>query len=81
MSNLAIRLERLTSGHVLSQSMAGSSILGHYTYQNSSEDNVPVVSAVHSGLGHMLDKHIREEATDEELMAMMENCVTRVEVR
>ncbi|KAG1175973.1 hypothetical protein G6F70_003746 [Rhizopus microsporus] len=79
MSNLAIRLERLTSGHVLSQSMAGSSILGHYTYQNSSEDNVPVVSAVHSGLGHMLDKHIREEATDEELMAMMENCVTRVE--
>ncbi|KAG1153403.1 hypothetical protein G6F36_014576 [Rhizopus arrhizus] len=52
MSNLAIRLERLTSGHVLSQTTEGSSVL---------------------------NQHIREEATDEELMVMMENCVTRVE--
>ncbi|EIE81744.1 hypothetical protein RO3G_06449 [Rhizopus delemar RA 99-880] len=47
MSNLAIRLERLTSGHVLSQTTEGSSVL---------------------------NQHIREEATDEELMVMMENC-------
>ncbi|EIE82758.1 hypothetical protein RO3G_07463 [Rhizopus delemar RA 99-880] len=79
MNNLAIRLERLTSGHVLSQTMAGSSILGRYTYENSL-DGSNVDSATHLSLGSMLDRHLREEATDEELMVMMENCVTRVEV-
>ncbi|CAO3661661.1 unnamed protein product [Rhizopus stolonifer] len=74
MNNLAIRLERLTSGHVLSQTMAGSSILSQYTYESQH-----VESANQTSFGLMLDRHIREEATDEELMAMMENCVTRVE--
>ncbi|KAI9348402.1 hypothetical protein BD770DRAFT_395368 [Pilaira anomala] len=78
MSNLAIRLERLTSGNVLSQNMAGSSIHRQYTL-NDSEGVSTTVSTAHSGLGLMLDRHIREDANDEELMIMMENCVTRVE--
>ncbi|KAG0741491.1 hypothetical protein G6F22_002274 [Rhizopus arrhizus] len=80
MSNLAIRLERLTSGHVLSQTTAGSSVLSKYTHEDSlCSSSFLVVSAENSGLGLILDQHIREEATDEELMIMMENCVTRVE--
>ncbi|KAI9280056.1 hypothetical protein BY458DRAFT_501237 [Sporodiniella umbellata] len=74
MSNLAIRLERLTSGHALSQSMAGSSILSQYTYGSQQ-----VQSTNQTSFGLIIERHIREEATDEELMAMMENCVTRVE--
>lgn len=81
MSNLAIRLERLTSGNVLSQHMAGSSINREYTLNNEgNEDTTHTVSTAPSGLGLMLDRHIREDATDEELVIMMENCVARVEV-
>ncbi|KAL7326851.1 cysteinyl-tRNA synthetase, variant 2 [Mucor circinelloides] len=80
MSNLAIRLERLTSGNVLSQHMAGSSINREYTLNNEgNEDTTHTVSTAPSGLGLMLDRHIREDATDEELVIMMENCVARVE--
>jgi adenylate cyclase len=79
MSNLAIRLERLTSGNVLYQDMAGSSIQSRYTFAGNTGSET--VSAAPSGLGLMLDRHIREDATDEELLILMENCVTRVEVR
>ncbi|KAI9252732.1 hypothetical protein EDC94DRAFT_662874 [Helicostylum pulchrum] len=78
MSNLAIRLERLTSGNVLSQNMAGSSIHRQYTL-NDGESISTTVSTAPSGLGVMLDRHIREDANDEELIIMMENCVARVE--
>ena len=82
MSNLAIRLERLTSGNVLSQNMAGSSMNRQYTLNNDGNENITnTVSAAPSGLGLMLDRHIREDATDEELIIMMENCVARVEVK
>jgi Leucine-rich repeat (LRR) protein/serine/threonine protein phosphatase PrpC/class 3 adenylate cyclase len=81
MSNLAIRLERLTSGNVLSQNMAGSSIHRQYTLNDAAEGKAPIVSTAPSGLGLMLDRHIRDDATDEELIVMMENCVARVEVR
>lgn len=79
MSNLAIRLERLTSGNVLYHGMAGSTI--HRQYTLSDGENVSTtISTAPSGLGLMLDRHIREDATDEELLIMMENCVARVEV-
>ncbi|KAG2200534.1 hypothetical protein INT47_012320, partial [Mucor saturninus] len=78
MSNLAIRLERLTSGNMLSRSMAGSSIQRQYTL-NDGEMVSTTVSTAPSGLGLMLDRHIREDANDEELIIMMENCVARVE--
>jgi adenylate cyclase len=82
MSNLAIRLERLTSGNILSQHMAGSSMNRQYTLNNDGSENITnTVSAAPSGLGLMLDRHIREDATDEELVIMMENCVARVEVK
>lgn len=80
MSNLAIRLERLTSGNVLYQNKAGSSIHSQYTLQEKSDEEATILSTAHSGLGMMLNRHIREVATDEELLVMMENCVTRVEV-
>jgi adenylate cyclase len=77
MSNLAIRLERLTSGNVLAHTMAGTSMYRQSTFNNEAE---ATVSTAHSGLGLMLDRHIREDANDEELLIMMENCVARVEV-
>lgn len=80
MSNLAIRLERLTSGNILYQSMAGSSIHSQYTLPDKSNASETTISTAHSGLGLMLDRHIRQEATDEELLVLMENCVARVEV-
>ncbi|KAI9470923.1 MAG: hypothetical protein EXX96DRAFT_643928 [Benjaminiella poitrasii] len=81
MSNMAIRLERLTSGNVLSQQKAGSTIQSQYILQEGSEtDNKHTVSTATSGIGQMLDKHIRQDANDEELVILMENCVTRVEV-
>ncbi|KAI8969130.1 hypothetical protein BDF20DRAFT_893368 [Mycotypha africana] len=96
MSNLAIRLERLTSGNVqLTRHQAGSTINNQYTLQqqqNSSSTSlldtttsnnnsmIPYTkSTAFNGLGLMLDRHLREDATDEELIMMMENCVTRVE--
>ncbi|CAO3647711.1 unnamed protein product [Mucor hiemalis] len=78
MSNLAIRLERLTSGNVLSHGLAGSTIHRQYTL-NDGESISTTISTAPSGLGLMLDRHIREDATDEELLIMMENCVARVE--
>jgi adenylate cyclase len=74
LSNLAIRLERLTSGHALSQQTAGSSIQSQYTFGDPD-----IISTAPSGIGLMLDRHLREDATDEELVLMMENCVARVE--
>ncbi|KAI7905147.1 uncharacterized protein BX663DRAFT_468986 [Cokeromyces recurvatus] len=78
-SNLAIRLERLTSGNILSQHMAGSTIQRHYVLNDAEGENHHTISTASSGLGLMLDRHIREDATDEELIILMENCVTRVE--
>ncbi|KAI8972677.1 hypothetical protein BDB01DRAFT_809559 [Pilobolus umbonatus] len=72
MSNLAIRLECLTSGNIHSQR---ANLLTKHRHKEGGED---VVSSS-LGLGSLLEKHIREEASDEELLIMMENCVARVE--
>ncbi|KAI8098722.1 uncharacterized protein BX664DRAFT_363060 [Halteromyces radiatus] len=79
LSNLAIRLERLTAGNVLTSSKAGSSICGKYTSSGHNGNPSMIVSTAPWGLGKLLDKHIMEEATDEELVILMENCVARVE--
>ncbi|ORX56409.1 hypothetical protein DM01DRAFT_1406715 [Hesseltinella vesiculosa] len=76
LSNLALRLERLTAGNPLSASMAGSTIQPKYT---SAGHNGQIVSTAPSGLGQIMDRHIMEHATDEELVLLMENCVARVE--
>ncbi|KAI8346761.1 hypothetical protein BD560DRAFT_411226 [Blakeslea trispora] len=75
MSSLAIRLERLTSGHVLSQQ--NSLVQRHELALGS--NGVSLVNSTPSGLSLMLDRHLRENASDEELLIMMENCVSRVE--
>jgi hypothetical protein len=51
-----------------------------YTLPDKNDGESTTLSTAHSGLGMMLNRHIREVASDEELMVMMENCVTRVEV-
>ncbi|CAO3652906.1 unnamed protein product [Cunninghamella echinulata] len=79
LSNLAIRLERLTAGNTLSSNKAGSSISSKYTSTGHNGNPSMVVSTAPWGIGMLLDKHIMEEASDEELLILMENCVTRVE--
>ncbi|KAI8377803.1 uncharacterized protein BYT42DRAFT_358201 [Radiomyces spectabilis] len=79
LSNLAIRLERITSGKVLNKSKAGSSINSVYTSTGANGDPSTIASTAHTGLGCLLDKHIKEEASDEELVLLMDNCVARVE--
>lgn len=64
LSDLAIRLERITAGSL---------------QKRRAESPEGVVTAS-TGLGRWLDKHMRETASDEELMAFMENFVARVEV-
>ncbi|KAI8374033.1 hypothetical protein EDC96DRAFT_498308 [Choanephora cucurbitarum] len=75
MSNLAIRLERLTSGHVLSQQ---NSLVQRHDVAPSNT-SILFGNGTPSGLSLMLDRHLREDASDEELLVMMENCVSRVE--
>ncbi|KAI8060952.1 hypothetical protein BC940DRAFT_337222 [Gongronella butleri] len=76
LSNLAIRLERLTAGNPLTATMAGSSIQPKYT---SAGHNGLVHSNAPFGMGRLLDKHIMDDADDDELVLLMENCVARVE--
>ncbi|KAI8344460.1 hypothetical protein BC941DRAFT_464678 [Chlamydoabsidia padenii] len=79
LSNLAIRLERLTAGNVLIGNKAGSSISSKYTSAGHNGDPSHIVSTAPWGLGRLLDKHMMEDASDEELVLLMENCVARVE--
>lgn len=79
LSNLAIRLERLTAGNTLTSNKAGSSISSKYTSTGHNGNPSMVVSTAPWGIGMLLDKHIMEEASDEELLILMENCVARVE--
>lgn len=77
LSNLAIRLERVTAGVNLCQQRAGSAIQSQYT---SAHADGKIVTTATTGLGHWLDRHMKEGASDEELMLLMENFVARVEV-
>ncbi|CAO3597686.1 unnamed protein product [Absidia cylindrospora] len=79
LSNLAIRLERLTAGNVLTSNKAGSTICSKYTSTGHNGNPSHIVSTAPWGLGKLLDKHIMEEASDEELVILMENSVARVE--
>ncbi|CAO3650420.1 unnamed protein product [Cunninghamella blakesleeana] len=79
LSNLAIRLERLTAGNALTSNKAGSSISTKYTSTGHNGNPSMVTSTAPWGIGMLLDKHIMEEASDEELLVLMENCVARVE--
>lgn len=64
LSDLAIRLERITAGSL----------------QKRRAESPEGVITASTGLGRWLDRHMRENASDEELMAFMENLVARVEV-
>ncbi|KAI8341379.1 hypothetical protein BC941DRAFT_449807 [Chlamydoabsidia padenii] len=79
LSNLAIRLERLTAGNTLTSNKAGSSICSKYTSTGHNGNPSHIVSTAPWGLGKLLDKHIMQEASDEELVILMENSVSRVE--
>ncbi|ORZ09003.1 hypothetical protein BCR42DRAFT_396553 [Absidia repens] len=93
LSNLAIRLERLTAGNVMTSAKAGSNSIcnryslatgQHYGNNSSNGNNVtsPLVGGVSTaswGFGKLLDKHMMETASDEELVLLMENCVARLE--
>lgn len=79
LSNLAIRLERLTAGNALTSNKAGSSICSKYTSTGHNGNPSQIVSTAPWGLGKLLDRHIMQEASDEELVILMENSVSRVE--
>ncbi|KAG1474319.1 hypothetical protein G6F56_000424 [Rhizopus delemar] len=78
MNSIAFRLERLTSGKLLYEPKAETSedYINEHPLDNtrSSFDTI-----VQTNFGVTLDRHLREEATDEELIFTMENCVSRVE--
>lgn len=80
LSNLAIRLERITAGNVLSHARAGSSIHSKYTSSGMDGNPSAIVTTATTSLGKWLDRHMKTEASDEELMMLMENFVARVEV-
>ncbi|KAL0087646.1 hypothetical protein J3Q64DRAFT_1657804 [Phycomyces blakesleeanus] len=77
LSNLAVRLERLTSGRVIptSAKSGGSSI----ELPNGSVEVKNPISPDQSLVFNVLDNHIKEDAGDEELLILMENFITRIE--
>ncbi|CAO3699689.1 unnamed protein product [Rhizopus stolonifer] len=78
MNSIAFRLERLTSGKILYEPK--TEISEDYIHEHPL-DNVrsSFDTIVQTNFGATLDRHLREEATDEELIFTMENCVSRVE--
>lgn len=72
LSNLAIRLESLTTGHVISRPPVMVDLLPNMT----SAARVASETAIE----RMMESHIMNEATDDELLLLMENFVTRIEV-
>ncbi|CDS05752.1 hypothetical protein LRAMOSA08280 [Lichtheimia ramosa] len=71
LSNLAIRLESLTTGHVISRPPVMVDLLPNMT----SAARVASETAIE----RMMESHIMNEATDDELLLLMENFVTRIE--
>lgn len=72
LSNLATRLESLTTGHVISRPPVMVDLLPNMT----SATRVASETAIE----RMVESHIMNEATDDELLLLMENFVTRIEV-
>ncbi|KAI9254821.1 hypothetical protein BY458DRAFT_549629 [Sporodiniella umbellata] len=74
LNSIAFRLERLTSGYYSSQhssehTFEDPSIIRKLKYENFEQTSI----------GLTMDKYLREQATDEELIRTMENCVSRIE--
>ncbi|KAF7727155.1 cysteinyl-tRNA synthetase [Apophysomyces ossiformis] len=79
LNNLAIRLERITNGTVLSNGKTGASSHSMYPSNLSGGTSENTISCTTTGVGRLLDQHIKQNATDEELALLMENFVARVE--
>ncbi|KAG0190477.1 cysteinyl-tRNA synthetase [Apophysomyces sp. BC1034] len=79
LNNLAIRLERITTGNTLSKGNAGSSTHNMYTSSCSNANTEAIVRSTTTGVSRLLDHHIKQNATDEELALLMENFVARIE--
>ncbi|KAL0082462.1 phosphatase 2C-domain-containing protein [Phycomyces blakesleeanus] len=78
--NIALRLEHITSNSVLSRTNAGSSLNNVYTSDGIDSEAHNVISNATTPYGQVLDRHIKEVATDEELILLLDNYVSRVEV-
>ncbi|KAI9020827.1 hypothetical protein CLU79DRAFT_755752 [Phycomyces nitens] len=77
--NIALRLEQITSNSVLSKTRAGSTLNSVYTSEGLNSESHTVITNATTPYGQVLDKHIKEAATDEELVILLENYVSRVE--
>jgi adenylate cyclase len=82
LSNLAIRLESITAGTVLNKNATEPKLYARMSRPSGLADieNNSMINN-NSHYSQAFNKRMQEVASDEELLMLMENFVTRIEVR